>query len=218
MKWTKQRIAFFLLSVPLFVVFFIPNIIASNQSHGKDISHLITYISNEYHGIHLRRILQVFPDTLIEFKEIFAYKILNPVAYSILPAYLAFLLWNKQKFTFLITFFWFAVPLIIFSAYRGEISNYYYTLLRPIAVLIVAFLLSRIYSRRRVGKTIVLSFLFFIFLFNIQKFLTTKHPTVPNMRQQALIALEHGVHIPFVQGDGVSYLYYYYKYKRDGAW
>ncbi|MCX8009233.1 MAG: glycosyltransferase family 39 protein, partial [Patescibacteria group bacterium] len=128
-RWTKTKLFLLFPSFILFFMWFIPSIIASIQSGGQDINSFMSYISLYYHGLHGRRVLQVLPDIFIELKEIIAIRPVDVLVYGVIPLFSLLVYLNRKQVAsmkkIMLVFLWFLIPLLVFSVYKGEISNYY---------------------------------------------------------------------------------------------
>ena len=78
---------------------------------------------------------------------------------------------NKLFFSYLILL-WFIIPWIVFATYKGEISDYYFSINRFIALMILAYIIYRIWNLKQfLIKITVVLVLFIYCLFNLINFL-----------------------------------------------
>jgi len=100
--------------------------------------------------------------------------------------------------------------------YSGEISNYYFSLTRPIVIMIVAYLIAEIFKLRFVwlnGLLIVLGLYFAVI--NLQIFWRTDYDNgLVVQRREVVDKIRRGETVEFRQGAAESYLYYFYTHKK----
>jgi hypothetical protein len=102
------------------------------------------------------------------------------------------------------------------SVYSGEISDYYYSANRLVALLVMSYLISKTFQfRNNIIKITTISLLIYYMIFNLQKFFSSK--VIDNLKDKANSvqqAIEEGKEIGFYEGVPDSYLYYYYMRKK----
>lgn len=208
-----------LLAIPLFAVWFIPNMLASSSNGFITVSNLANYIRTYYHGFHLTRLMQLLPDAVIEFETLLFFKTLKPLAVIFLPVFI----WlyyqekasKKRKLFGYLSLLWFIVPWVVFSTYSGEISNYYFILTRPLVIIILAYLTYRLLKSRLIFlKMLMLGFWIYYASSNLQSFFNNKYIVLPKIRISVDQALKEGRVINFADGDPQAYLYYIQKLKN----
>ena len=120
---------------------------------------------------------------------------------------------SKKKLSLCyLVFLWFLIPWFVLATYSGEISDYYFSTNRVIALIIIAFLLTKIfYLQSWLPKVIILIFLAYYAMFNINKFFCQKpYNGLDTYRQNVIAAIKEGRKIDFQEGSPESYLYYVY--------
>ncbi|MEM4230656.1 MAG: glycosyltransferase family 39 protein [Candidatus Pacearchaeota archaeon] len=215
--WTLKHIV---LSVPLFFIFITPTLLIQPQIKNSQVSNLQIYLQTYYHGIHLRRILQLISDAFIQFEGILYFIFLKPLKYVLLSLFI--LLYNGKQFyreKILLSYLfllWFLVPWIVFSTYKGEISDYYFLINRWIVIAIIAFLLNFLFEQKHVLiRGFVLLTLGIYTYFNlINFFLYRTDGGLKLIRENVKKAIKEGRVINFRQGDPESYIYYVYTRKK----
>ena len=215
---TKEMLKYSLIALPIFVVWLIPSIIAilQNQQHGSSI---LQYGNSYYHGFHLRRVLQLTSDALIQFEHFFTFSILKPLKFILPPLFIFVYLFkslSKEKLAlcYLIAL-WFVIPWFVLSTYSGEISDYYFVANRFIALVIIAYLLAKIFLLKNLILQIILScFLIYYSVFNISKFFSYQEGGIYERSKKVFKAIKEGGEIGFQEGVPESYLYYYYMRKK----
>lgn len=215
----KKMLLYLLLSIPLFLTWFVPNLISQLQNSSQ-LGNLSNYLNTYYHGLHLRRFLQLTGDGLIPFDPFLFFAIIKPFKILLLPLFL--LVFFKEKisknriilsYTILI---FFLVPWIIFSTYKGEISDYYFSINRLIALMILSYLLSKILFTKKLLVSII-GIIFFIY-YSYQNFnliLDYKDGGALEKRfENVKPYIDSGRKVEFQQGAAESYIYYYLMKKK----
>lgn len=215
---TKTLLKYIIIGVVIFSFFISPSVIALLKNPGY-LSGAINYSSSSFHGLHLTRIIQLANDALIQFEPYFNYSNFSYLKFILIPLFIFLLLYrniSKEKVLFCyLVFLWFIVPWLVLSTYTGEISDYYFSTNRFIALLIIAYLLTRIFELKTIiAKLAVVSFLIFYMVFNIDKFLMLKENNLKVTRLKVLQLIREGKEIGFYEGSSESYLYYYYMRKE----
>lgn len=211
----KNLVKYLIIAFILFVIFFIPNVISELNTKGSSSRNLSNYISIYYHGFHLRRVFQLTKDAFIEFESILTFKILKPLGYLLFPLFcLVYFKAQKSKERFKLCYLmglWFLIPWLVFSVYRGEITNYYFSLTRPIVIIILAFLILKLLEIKSfIPKIAVLLFFILYSFVNFQKFSEQKYPSLNVTKEGVKNVIKGKGVIQFTEGDSKSYLYYLY--------
>ena len=211
---SKKMLLYLFASVPLFLIWFIPNLISQMQNSSQ-LSNLTNYLNTYYHGVHLTRFLQLTGDGLVQFDPFLSFAAIKPFKIFILPLFL--LIFFKEKFSkdriilsYMILIF-FLVPWFVFSTYKGEISDYYFSINRFIALLTISYLLVRILSVKNwVVKFIVLGLLAYYSYFNLNIILHYNDGGgLKNRFGKVNSYIRSNRRIEFQEGAPDSYIYYY---------
>jgi len=212
--WSKKTVKYILLSIPVFLIFLVPNFIAEISSKNSHTNSLVSYIDTYYHGFHLTRVLQLTNDAFIEFQLIMRgwFHDLNYLLVLAFYAVYFFIKPTRKKFimSYLIGL-WFIVPWFVFATYKGEISNYYFFSTRPIAILILSFLTYWIFSLKNIiPKIAIVVFWVYFSYINIANFFAPDHGNLDEATAIAKTAIKEGRKIDAYPYTPESYLYYYY--------
>lgn len=215
---TKEMIKNAAMSFFVFVLFLVPNIIAFLQNSGH-VSAGLGYGQTYYHGFHLRRVLQLLNDAFIQFEPILTFPILKPLKFVFIPLFISVYLFksvSREKLLFCyLVLLWFLVPWFVLATYSGEISDYYFSTNRFIGIVVISYLLARLfYLKNWLLRILLLCLLLFYADFNISKFLSLNEYGLSSKRQNVLKAINDGRRIEFTEGAPESYLYYYYMRKK----
>ena len=217
---TKEMLKYIFLSIPIFLFFLFPMVIAflQNAGHASD---AINYGNTYFHGFHLKRVMQLTNDAFIQFEPYFNYSnIIKYLKFILIPLFILMYLYkniSKDKLLFCyLVLLWFMIPWLVLSAYSGEISDYYYSANRFIALLIIAYLVSKTFQFRNIAtKVTIISLLIFYMAFNLQKFFLSR--VVDNLKDKAdsvQRAIKEEREVGFYEGAPEPYLYYYYMRKK----
>jgi len=216
----KQLLKYSFISLPLFLVWLVPNFLAELGSQNVHTHNLINYLQTYYHGLHFIRILQLTKDAFIEFEGVLiggveALKVIKPIKYALFPIFCLTYFFSKpsrKRFTFCyLVGLWFLIPWLVFSVYSGEISNYYFSSTRPMVIMILAYLTFRLLQLKNLlVKIAVIVFWLFYSFSSTQNFLNSKYQGLDYQRAQVKEAIKKGKVIEFQQGVPESYLYYIY--------
>lgn len=216
--WNKRIIKYIFILFFLFLVFLLPIFISEINTKASSTKHLTTYINTYFHGVHLTRVMQLAKDAFIKFEGFIIFPQLKFIKYLFVPAF--FLMYcspkpSRKKIALCyLVLLWFIVPWFVFSVYKGEISDYYFSSTIPIVVTILSYLIVRIIEMKSIfPKVITLLFFIYYSFINIQAFFNQKQMNLQMHRQNVRDAIRDGRTINFAQGNPDSYLYYIYTRK-----
>ena len=213
---SKKLLKYLLLSFPLFLMWFLPHFISDLTASSHQSQSVFNYIGNSYHGLHLKRVLQLATDAFIQFEIVLPFQAVRFLKYFLFLAFIGLVLLKKSnnaRHLVFLTTLWFVVPWFVFSVYSGEISAYYFLLTRPIVIMILGALTVWLLEQRyMVVKLGIISFwlvyavvnMFVFFQIPISDYLTDVNQTKN--------AIASGNEIEFSEGNAKSYLYYIHTY------
>ncbi len=216
---TRKMFIYGSFSFLIFFIFLLPIIIANFAINNSLYYNSLSYVNTTFHGLHLQRILQLKNDAFIEISSFLYLPYLSEL--KILIISLFFILYlkaakakNKLIFCFLI-FLWFLVPWIVLSTYAGEITNYYWAVGFPIALLILAYLMEKLlYSKNRIVLVIFLLFISYYSFLNLKTFFNSRAIGIGLRREGVKDVIKKGGIITFKEGNPESYIYYIYTRKN----
>ena len=210
----RETLGYLLVSVPIFGIFLLPQAIYDLQvkTHST-IGATLSYLQTYYHGFHLRRMLQLLHDAVIEFEIVLGYRWLRPVALVFLPLYSVIVSrQEKRSHWFTLTYLivvWIIVPWVSFTLYSGEITSYYFSSLRFIAIMMAAYLTLWFWDRRlRILQLAVVIFWGVKSVLSVQQFFQTSSGLFPGLRASMIQLIQDGKTVPFKENDVYYYLYY----------
>ncbi len=210
----KETLKYILLALPLFLLWLVPNIIYQLRQESSG-SNFTSYFYNNFHGFHLRRVIQLAGDGLIQFNPyLFADK-LTQLKFIVFPLFFIIYLYksvSREKLIFCyLVLLWFIVPWFIFATYSGEITDYYFSFNRFIALMIISYFFAQVWMIKNIiPKAVVIIVLFYIAVTNVIAYLPYKDAGLVKREKTVLDAIEQGKRIEFQQGVPESYLYYYF--------
>ena len=181
---------------------------------------LISYLGIFYHGIHLRRVMQLTSDAFIQFEQILFFPQLKILGFFLLPLFIVVFLKEKLNLDRLLFVYlavlWFLVPWFVLSLYSGEITDYYFLIGRPIVILILSYFLYRLLINPlpmlKVLATIIIVGYAYL---NIHKFLIFEQRSLSYYKEETMRRIKSGEKIEFFEGSPESYLYYFYKERYE---
>lgn len=213
---SRGAIKYALLSLPLFLIWLIPNIIYQ-LGHGSANSSFTSYIATYYHGFHLRRALQLAGDGLIQFDHFAVWNQFLSFKFFAIPLFFLLYLYrsiSRKKIVFCyLILLWFIIPWFSFATYSGEISDYYFSINRFIVLFIISYFIYRIWDIRSVlPKILVIIFFGYLIIENFGKFISYKTDSSLMKKEEAVLRkIRIGEEIKFQQGVPEAYIYYYLK-------
>jgi 4-amino-4-deoxy-L-arabinose transferase-like glycosyltransferase len=211
---TKETLKYILISIPIFLIFLIPNILYQLQQKSSN-SNFSSYLQTYYHGFHLTRVWQLLGDAIIQFNAYSFWDKLTPLKFIALPVFIFFYLYKSTSkktlvFCYLIML-WFVVPWFIFATYSGEISDYYFSINRFLALIIVSYFFTRLWNIKNfIPKFVVIFLLILIAIVNLINFFPYKDTGLRVRESSVLAKIKNGEKINFQWGNPESYLYYYF--------
>ena len=210
------------IAIPVFIIFMIPQAIYYLQTtNQKGLGNFNEYFQSNYHGFHLRRMLQLSHDAFIKFQSILEqpYMFLRNGVFFYIPFFFI-TYWRKQKNTqqlklFYLIVLWILVPWLVFTVYSGEISDYYFNIQLYLAILLFGYLTYWLWET----KYVILRFATGIFwlyfaVTNIQLFFGGIHGNLIENKAKVQQSVDRGQLINFTEGDPQSYLDFYYLYTQ----
>lgn len=215
---TRATIKYSLIGIIFFLVFLIPMAIAIVTSKNSLFSQPLEYANYTFHGLHLTRVIQLTHDAFIQIESYFSFSILKPLSILMLPIfYYFYIAKNISKNKFLLSYLillWFTVPWIVMSLYSGEITSYYFSFNRMVALAVISFaLVSLIQTKKPVILAVILLFGMYYLFYNLQRFFSYRTVGLLNYKQLTRDAIAKKKKIPFVEGKPASFLYYLYTRK-----
>jgi len=223
LPFNKKSVKYYALSIFIVMVSLIPQILYYTKANSHNANTIRSYFRTFYHGFHLRRVWQLAPDAFIKFVSLLntPYDFLRNSVFLFIPVF-SFLFTrerpdkNRMKLCYLL-FLWIIVPWIIFSTYKGELSDYYFTLQLYMDIFVLAYISVWIWEQKLlVFKIMIGAFWLYYGAVNMQKFLRTDNGNLLKNKLLVKQAVEEGRRIEFSDGDPQSYLYFYYFYTQTG--
>ncbi len=215
----KRQVLFYsLLGIAIIILMISPVIINEMTMHRSQGTNLLTYMGTYYHGFHLTRFLQLRRDAFIEFVMIFGNNIVSYFDF-LLPLLFIFLYVrqhkNKEAIIFsILVVLWFFIPWLVFTAYSGEISNYYFYMTRPVILMMLAYFTYRLlFTQQLIIIIFVVIFWGYFSYSNLitffqenpgNDFLNAKHLITPEVQA-------HNTSVRHIYSTPEAYLQFYYE-------
>ncbi|HEX7042956.1 MAG TPA: glycosyltransferase family 39 protein, partial [Patescibacteria group bacterium] len=216
---TKQTIKYLLLSVLIFSLFLAPSILSSIHLKTQTTGHLFTLFHTTYHGIHLKRLLQLLSDAFISYGKVLQFSFLGFLSYLVLPVFgIFYYKTNSRKDTFSLLYLmalWVIIPWIVLSTYSGELTDYYFLLPQDIAIASLAFITLFTFQQKFMLLKVIPIILWAAYaVYGFWFFLNMPDgnliPTENGVKQ----TIKNGGYIPFKDHKADSYMYYVYTRKN----
>ncbi len=212
----KIPVKIYIVSILALFVWFIPNIVVNIQQNYTLTTTTGNFFTTFYHGLHLRRVLQLLPDAFIEFEKIILLGPFSFIRYIMVPIFIV-LIWLREKrkkalVIIYLTLLWYIVPWIVLSTFRGEISDYYFVITRFPSLFIIGYCINSVLSTRRWYLIGGVSILFLWFSYNnIALFSRSNDRNFIKQQDRAMSFIQSGKRMDFQEGIAESYLYFYYR-------
>lgn len=211
----KVTIVYGIGGIFIFLAFISPIIIAEFVNKVSESANLSSYIGQYYHGFHIRRVIQLIHDAFIEFTLILRINYVEFLAPFFITAFCFFYLRNKVTKIHLILCYlvvlWFLIPWFVFAVYSGEISNYYFFITRPMVILILAYLTSKLFSSSHFfPKFAIICFWLYFLYINIPVFFKEEPSDYAKKVEKTKELITNGAEVKLYENIAESYLYYYY--------
>ncbi|MGH7245694.1 MAG: glycosyltransferase family 39 protein [Candidatus Levyibacteriota bacterium] len=209
---TKELVKYILFALPILLIFFLPTILVDIATKHSTSGNINSLLHVYYHGFHVRRFLQIAHDGFISFEQILQFPFLRFSVYLVLPVFM-FIYYKinptkKSWLLFYLMAIWVIVPWVVFSTYSGELTDYYFSFSRDIAIATIAYIAVFLLQQKILLKFIPVFFFLFYAITSMQQFFAMPAGnllvTEANVRQ---IIREKGK-IPFKDHDASSYMYY----------
>ena len=210
-KDKKKTLLYSLLSIPLYVVWFIPNIIYSLTSGGET-GLFKDFFQYYYIGFHFRFLLHRLPDALIQFSMILYNPLLKYLQFVLPSIFIVLLFFEKDKQKRLLGYLisvWFIVPLIGFTVYGGSLSEYYLLYTVPMVLYIIVYLQEKILKFTLIPSLLVLLLFWSFYTYQNTKDLWIKpsYGGLTAQKESVKRSIKNGEKIDYNEGDIKAYLY-----------
>lgn len=215
-KDKKQVIKKGLISLPLFLVWFIPNI-AYDMLNKYGNYNLFSNFFKDYwiNGFHLRFFLFRLNDAFIQFQTVFSLPSQYPLLKYIIPTiFIIVLLFEKNKKTKLLgilMFLWFIIPAVVYTFYGGSTSEYYVLINMPMVLYIVLYLQKKLIGigfKPLILLSLVAIWIFYGYSNTFNLWTKPSNGGLNKAKADVRKIIKAGEKIPFNEGDIMSYIYF----------
>lgn len=214
LKWNKELLKYTIISLPFFLIWFVPNIIATLSNKSSQFNNLSNYLNTYYHGFHLTRFFQLTKDAFIKFEEFTPLNELKFIKYFLIPLFLIIYYFrspSREKLIFCyLIILWFLVPWIIFTTYAGEISDYYFSLTIPIVLIILSYLFTQLFKNNIFVKSVLIIFLIYYFTINFMNFVNLREKGLYDYRKEVIKTIKQRGNMEYKEGFPQYYIFYLY--------
>jgi len=210
----KRKIFIYsLASLPLFLVWFIPNVFYDLQSKSNNLNLFNNFLKDYLiKGFHFRFFLYRINDAFIQFQTILSL----PKTYGLLKFVIPAIYWitilfekNKKEKTlgYLISL-WFIVPAFGYSFYGGTTSEYYMLMNSVLVIYILVYLLKRLFKTKFKPLAYILIIFCFIFTYFQTKNLWNATNGLIKQKEEVRERIKQNNKIPFDEGQIKAYLWH----------
>lgn len=211
----KKTLRYILFSIPIFLIGLFPIIVANIQGNNFFLISVNNYAQSTFHGIHLRRILQLGDGALYQLESFFTFHFFRFLRIILLPlffiVYLRDNLFGKKVIMIFLVSLWYIVPLVVLSTYSGEVTDYYFSANRYIGLFVIAYLISKLLRQKNIIITSALAVLAICYSYiNLQEFYRLKAIGLNVRKTSVMQSIRQGKVIPFKAEYSESYIYYFY--------
>lgn len=220
---TKKALLFGFLSLLIFLLFVSPMLYTVFFARHSGSNSIITYLHASYHGLHLKRVLQLSHDAFISFETVLPSKVLRPLVFLVLPifAYIFYTTQSKKRkkeallITYLISL-WILIPWLILATYNGELTDYYFSLPRNLAITMAAFIIVYLLRIKFLPLKVLIIFLLTFYAgHNLYLFINVPPGNYLQIKQSAEYSIRMNEKMRFKDRDPLFYTYYIYsRYKK----
>ena len=159
-RYKKKVFLTGLVSLPLFLIWFIPNVISEVYTNTGDVNLLQNFTKDYYvGGFYGKFFLFRLNDAFIQFHTTIFWPLTNKLLKFILPIIFAIVVLfekdRRKKILGILISFWFIVPSVLYTLYGGSTSEYY-VLLNWIMVVYILYYLQEKLLKTKWRKTLLL--------------------------------------------------------------
>jgi len=213
-KDKKKAIRWGIVSFPLLLIWFIPDIIYNIQTHNNNL-HLLNNFLKDYliKGFHLRFFLYRLNDAFIQFQTVLGLPKSSAYIKLIIPTIFFITLFfeknKKQKILGYLISLWFIVPAFGYSFYRGQTSEYYMLMNSVMVIYILSYLQTKLLKIKFKPTLLFLTIFWIGFIYN-----QTKDLLIPkdkrafvDQREEVKKRIRYNEKIEYKEGEIESYLW-----------
>ena len=215
---SRKAFLFILYSIPFFLVWTISFFLSLSQT-GSSLN-IFSYIQDNSIGFHGRRVLQVAQIAFVEIQLILYEKLPGFIKFLPIPLFLVvYYFREKQKNWYLLylTTVWFIVPWFGLSMFGGELTPYYFSMTRYLAIIALAYVFYNAIVFRKKVFIPILGFVAILFAaVNIYNFGIHSPEGLSYWKKEAYRDFKESRGNEFTYGSAKTYLYYFNEYRAYG--
>src|SRR3989344_5604727 len=203
---------YFLFSIPIILIFFIPTVLFNLTRHNTDYFKFKEFLNYNLIGFHFRFMLYRLGDILIQF-EPFLFKQVYTIKYLIPIVYLSVVYFfdkdKKFKVLELTNSIFLVCTLFIFTIYGGPVSDYYFLLTLPTALTIIIYLQNKLISKYKISILfLAIYWVFFIFLNTKSHWVKVDSKDgIFYLKEEVKNRMKQGEKFEYNEGEIRSYIY-----------
>ncbi|MFZ6035218.1 MAG: ArnT family glycosyltransferase [Patescibacteria group bacterium] len=213
----KDRLKVFvngLMSLPLFLVWFIPEVLYEIQSKSTNVNLFSNFMKDYFiNGFHLKFFLYRLYDGFIQFETMLSLpKISRYLVLAVPATYLALVAFDrnrKNRIMAYLTMLWFLVPAFGYSFYAGTTSEYYMLMTSMLVIYVIYYFFKKAFSFKSKLPAVVLSACFLVFVyFQVQPVVTRRiEGGLNKQKREARERIKTNSKIRYNEGDIKAYLW-----------
>lgn len=212
------HLRFLILGVLICFLLVLPMIYSYVFAHSEQTHNISAYISQQFHGLYFRRVVQLSPEMLIEFSGVLQMKygkLLYPMIWCIGLFYIG-KRWGWRHGVLICL--WFTIPLLVMSLYKGEITQYYFATTRVVTIFVLGLLLSWLLVKHWLLTVFVIVILCFFVFRNVTAFFDIGNTPYLELKARAVQDVAEKKAYHFTMGDPYSYLHEWTVYSVYKVW
>lgn len=211
----KVKVALYTLaSLPLFLVWLLPEVFYELQSKNNNINLFGSFLKDYFiDGFHVRFFLHRLYDGFIQFETMLSLPKINRYLVLVVPAiYFLFLLFDrarKQRVLGYLILLWFVVPSVGYSFYGGSTSEYYMLMSSVPVIYIIYYFFSKAISLKFKPVILLSVALFGLFVYSQTKTLWIKSADsgINKQKKEVEDRIRSNEKIEYNEGDIKAYLW-----------
>jgi len=212
-KDKKKAFVWGIASLPLFFVWFIPNVLYDIQSKNNNINLFSNFLKDYLiGGFHFRFFLYRLHDAFIQFQMILSlpktYNFLKFIIPGIFLVTLIFEKARKQKILGYLIFLWFIVPAFGYSFYGGTTSEYYMLMNSLLVIYVIYYLQTKLLKLKFKPMIYLLIIFWSIFTYSQTRNLWNGTNGLVKQKEEVRERIRQNNKIPFDEGDIKAYLWH----------
>ncbi len=207
-----KALKYALLSLPLFLVWFVPNLVYESQHSSMNYYRMREFFETYYIGLHFRFMLHRMHDAFIMFDLVLNYPKTALLTFGIPLAFLVLTFYEKerkQKILGYIISLWFIIPLLCITVYGGPLSEYYFLYSLPMALYVIAYIQRKAIQGRFIYLLPLFAIFWTMYAYNNTKelWVKTNRGGLASQKEETRKLIERNANLKYEEGEIRNYLY-----------